>query len=175
MIAVDIVDSRLEFAKSVGATHTINSRNEDPVARIKEITGGGADYALDATGSKVVFRQMIDSMSLLGHAAIVGLAKPGTESPVDIGSSLLSGASVNFILEGDAVPQVLIPQLIALYEAGRFPFGRLVKTTTSRTSTRPSRTARAGSPSSRWSLFEHPARDRNGTLCLAQWKPSGLQ
>ncbi|KPI04018.1 Aryl-alcohol dehydrogenase [Actinobacteria bacterium OK074] len=127
VIAVDIVDSRLEFAKSLGATHTINSRNEDPVARIKEITGGGADYALDATGNKVVFRQMIDSMGLLGHAAIVGLAKPGTESPVDIGSSMLTGVGVTFVLEGDAVPQVLIPQLIALYEAGRFPFDRLIK------------------------------------------------
>ncbi|MET7453609.1 NAD(P)-dependent alcohol dehydrogenase [Streptomyces sp. NPDC005574] len=127
VIAVDIVDSRLEFAKSVGATHTINSGNEDPVARIKEITGGGADYALDATGNKVVFRQMIDSMGLLGHAAIVGLAKPGTESPIDIGSSMLTGASVSFVLEGDAVPQVLIPQLIALYEAGSFPFDKLIK------------------------------------------------
>ncbi|MET7724766.1 hypothetical protein [Streptomyces mirabilis] len=66
-------------------------------------------------------------MGLLGHAAIVGLAKPGTKAPVDIGSTILTGTSVTFVLEGDAVPQVLIPQLIALYEAGRFPFDRLIK------------------------------------------------
>lgn len=90
-------------------------------------------------------------MGLLGHAAIVGLAKPGTKAPVDIGSTILTGASVTFVLEGDAVPQVLIPQLIALYEAGRFPFDRLIKHTSSRTSTRPSKTARARSRSSRWS------------------------
>lgn len=127
VIAVDIVDSRLEFAKTVGATHTINSKNEDPVARIKEITGGGADFALDTTGNKFVFRQMVDSLGLLGHGALVGAAKPGTESPVDIGSSLLSGAKVSFVIEGDAVPQEFIPRLIAMHAAGKFPFDKLVK------------------------------------------------
>ncbi|MFE9806767.1 hypothetical protein [Streptomyces sp. NPDC005548] len=70
---------------------------------------------------------MRTSMGLLGHAAIVGLANSGTEAPVDIGSTILTGASVTFVLEGDAVPQVLIPQLIALYEADRFPFDKLIK------------------------------------------------
>jgi aryl-alcohol dehydrogenase len=127
VIAVDIIDSRLEFAKTVGATHTINSKNEDPVARIKEITGGGADYALDTTGNKFVFRQMVDSLGLLGHGALVGAAKLGTESPVDIGTSLLSGAKISFVVEGDSVPQEFIPRLIALHAAGRFPFDKLVK------------------------------------------------
>ena len=127
IIAVDIVDSRLEFAKTLGATHTINSKNEDAVARIREITGGGVNYALDTTGNKFVFAQMTKSLGVLGHGALVGAAAPGTESPIDIGSLLLSGLKISMVIEGDSVPQTFIPQLISLYEAGVFPFDKLVK------------------------------------------------
>ncbi len=127
IIAVDIIDSRLEFAKSLGATHTINSKNEDAVARIREITGGGANYALDTTGNKSVFTQMTNSLGTLGHGALVGAAAPGTESPIDIGNLLLSGLKISMVIEGDSVPQTFIPRLISLYEAGVFPFDKLVK------------------------------------------------
>ncbi|WP_104195473.1 NAD(P)-dependent alcohol dehydrogenase [Cryobacterium sp. M15] len=127
IIAVDIVDSRLEFAKTLGATHTVNSKNEDAVARIREITGGGVKYALDTTGNKFVFAQMTKSLGVLGHGALVGAAAPGTESPIDIGSLLLTGLKISMVIEGDSVPQTFIPQLISLYEAGVFPFDKLVK------------------------------------------------
>ena len=127
IIAIDIVDSRLEFAKTLGATHTINSRNEDAVARIREITGGGVNYALDTTGNKSVFTQMTNSLGILGHGALVGVAAPGTEAPIDIGSLLLSGLKISMVIEGDSVPQTFIPQLISLYNAGLFPFDKLVK------------------------------------------------
>ncbi|MBC7763655.1 MAG: NAD(P)-dependent alcohol dehydrogenase [Candidatus Saccharibacteria bacterium] len=127
IIAVDIVDSRLGFAKTLGATHTVNSKNEDAVARIREITGGGVNYALDTTGNKFVFTQMTKSLGVLGHGALVGAAAPGTESLIDIGSLLLSGLKISMVIEGDSVPQTFIPQLISLYEAGAFPFDKLVK------------------------------------------------
>jgi aryl-alcohol dehydrogenase len=127
IIAIDIVDSRLEFAKTLGATHTINSKSEDAVARIREITGGGVNYALDTTGNKFVFAQMTKSLGVLGHGALVGAAAPGTEAPIDIGSLLLSGLKISMVIEGDSVPQTFIPQLISLYEAGVFPFDKLVK------------------------------------------------
>ncbi|EPR76205.1 Alcohol dehydrogenase [Leifsonia rubra CMS 76R] len=127
IIAVDIVDSRLERAKELGATHTINSKTEDAVERVREITGGGANYAVDSTGNAVVFAQMTKSLATLGHGALVGAAAPGTESPFDIGSLLLSGITISTVIEGDSVPQTFIPKLISLYEAGRFPFDELVK------------------------------------------------
>ena len=127
IIAVDIVESRLEFAKTLGATHTINSKDEDAVARIREITGGGVNYALDTTGNKFVFAQMTKCLGVLGHGALVGAAAPGTEAPIDIGSLLLSGLKISMVIEGDSVPQTFIPQLISLYEAGVFPFDKLVK------------------------------------------------
>ncbi|MFC4223021.1 NAD(P)-dependent alcohol dehydrogenase [Lysinibacter cavernae] len=127
IIAVDIVDSRLEFAKTLGATHTINSKNEDAPARIKEITGGGVDYALDTTGNKFVFAQMLNSMGILGHAALVGAAALGTEASVDIGTLLMSGLTLSMVIEGDSVPQAFIPKLISLYNDGKFPFDKLIK------------------------------------------------
>ncbi|MFE5375796.1 NAD(P)-dependent alcohol dehydrogenase [Streptomyces mirabilis] len=127
VIAVDIVDSRLELAKELGATHVINSRSEDVVERIKAITDGGADYALDATGNRDVFRSMVDSLGSRGHAALVGLAPPGTEVAIDIGSIVLTGAKISMVIEGDMVPHTFIPRLVSLYQDGRFPFDKLIK------------------------------------------------
>lgn len=129
IIMVDIVPSRLEFAKELGATHVVNSREDDAVERIREITGGrGVSYALDTTGVPPVFSQMTKSLALRGHGALVGAAKLGTEAPFDIGTLLVSGITVSMVVEGDAVPREFIPKLISLYERGLFPFDKLVKT-----------------------------------------------
>ncbi|GAB2895694.1 NAD(P)-dependent alcohol dehydrogenase [Neomicrococcus lactis] len=127
IIMVDIVPERLEFAKTLGATHTVNSKEVDPVAAIKEITGGGVNYALDTTGVPPVFAQMINSLATRGHGALVGAAKLGTEAPFDIGTLLLSGIKVSMVIEGDAVPKEFIPRLISLHQQGLFPFDKLVK------------------------------------------------
>ncbi|UOQ57092.1 NAD(P)-dependent alcohol dehydrogenase [Leucobacter allii] len=128
IIMVDIVPSRLEFAKELGATHVVDSREVDPVEAIREITGGrGVQYALDTTGVPQVFAQMTKSLALRGHGVLVGAAKLGTEAPFDIGTLLTSGISISMVVEGDAVPREFIPKLIALHERGLFPFDRLVK------------------------------------------------
>ncbi|MGM7669714.1 NAD(P)-dependent alcohol dehydrogenase [Microbacterium sp. A93] len=128
VIMVDIVPERLEFAKELGATHTVNSQETDPVEAIKEITGGGVHYALDTTGVPPVFAQMTRSLATRGHGALVGAAKLGTEAPFDIGTLLLSGIKVSMVVEGDAIPQEFIPRLISLHANGKFPFDRLTKT-----------------------------------------------
>lgn len=127
IVMVDIVPSRLEFATELGATHTVNSKTEDAVARVKEITGGGANYALDSTGVPAVFSQMTKSLGIRGHGALVGAAKAGAEAAVDIGSLLITGITIQMVIEGDSVPRELIPRLISLYKAGLFPFDRLIK------------------------------------------------
>lgn len=129
IIMVDIVPSRLDFAKELGATHVVNSKETDPVEAIREITDGrGVSFALDTTGVPPVFSQMTKSLALRGHGALVGAAKLGIEAPFDIGTLLTSGINISMVVEGDAVPRKFIPKLISLHERGMFPFEKLVKT-----------------------------------------------
>lgn len=127
IIAVDVHDSRLNFAKELGATHVINGATEDVIARVQEITGGGANYALETTGVPAVFSTMTKSLAVRGHAAVVGAAALGTNANFDIGSLLPMGITVTMVVEGDSVPSSFIPQLVDLYEKGLFPFDKLIK------------------------------------------------
>ena len=129
VIVVDIVESRLEFARELGATHAVNSRDTNPVEAIRDITGGeGVNFALDSTGVKDVFPQMLASLATRGHGALVGAAPLGTEAPFNIGTLLLTGLKLSLVVEGDSVPQLYIPKLIRMYEKGDFPFDKLIRT-----------------------------------------------
>ncbi|GAA3669290.1 NAD(P)-dependent alcohol dehydrogenase [Microbacterium marinilacus] len=128
IVAVDVNDGRLALARELGATHTINGSSEDAVARILEITGGGVQTALDTTGNAAVFRQMVAALGVAGHAAALGAASAGSEGVIDLPTALSRGIRITWVVEGDAVPQLFIPELIALHRAGQFPYDRLVKT-----------------------------------------------
>ncbi|WP_119066476.1 NAD(P)-dependent alcohol dehydrogenase [Rubrobacter indicoceani] len=127
IIGVDIKPGRLELARELGATHVINGAEENSVERIKEITGGGANYSLETTASPAVFRQSVDCLTRLGTCGLIGAAAVGTEAKVDISTLLLFGHRIQGIIEGDAIPDVFIPRLLELYVQGRFPFDRLIK------------------------------------------------
>ena len=127
IIAADVVPSRLETAKELGATHVVNSREQDPVAAIKEITGGGADFSLEATGRPEVLRQAIEALASRGECGIVGAAPLGAEACFDINDVMIPGKTIRGIIEGESVPEIFIPQLVELHAQGRFPFDKLVK------------------------------------------------
>lgn len=127
IIAVDINPGRLALALELGATHAINGAEEDALERIREITGGGVRFALDTTAVPSVFSTMVDALAPAGHAGAIGAAQAGTIGGIDIGTALGRGVTVSFILEGDSVPQLFIPELIELWQAGAFPFDRLIK------------------------------------------------
>ncbi|MGT2924491.1 NAD(P)-dependent alcohol dehydrogenase [Streptococcus caviae] len=125
IIAVDIHDNRLALAKELGATHTINSQTEDIEERIKEITGGGAEYGLDSTGVPSVVRAALRALIPMGTLAVVGLTP---EMPIDIHAEIMSvSKSLIGVVEGDSVPQLFIPRLVSFYKQGRFPIDKLVK------------------------------------------------
>ncbi|MBR9883641.1 MAG: NAD(P)-dependent alcohol dehydrogenase [Oceanospirillales bacterium] len=127
IIAIDITPSRLALAKELGATHVINSLDMDPVAEIRRITAGGANYTLETSGVPAVLRQAIDSLSTRGTCAIVGAPPGGTEVAFDINAVMTQGKVIRGVIEGDSIPSVFIPQLLELYRAGRFPFDKLVR------------------------------------------------
>lgn len=128
LIAIDIVDARLELARSLGATHTINPKTEDVAARIAEITGGvGVTLSFDTTGNPQVARGALDAASAGGGTVLVcGAPPPGTEIPVDI-QGILPGKVLRGVTMGDAVAAELIPQLVALHAEGKLPLEKLQK------------------------------------------------
>ncbi len=126
IIAVDLHPDRLEMAKKLGATHTVNAKKDNPVEAIQGITGGGADYSLECVGNAIVMRQAHDSLRIGGVCGLVGAAPTGMEAGLDM-QTMLNGRTIKGIIEGDAVPDLFIPKLIELYSQRRFPFDRLIK------------------------------------------------
>lgn len=127
IIAVDVKPNRLELARELGATHTVDAAETDNVVEaVQEITGGGADYTVETTAVPEVLRQAIESLTLLGECGLIGASALGTEVTLDM-NSILFGRKVRGIIEGDSIPDIFIPRLIQLYEQDRFPFDRLVK------------------------------------------------
>ncbi|MDH6131104.1 aryl-alcohol dehydrogenase [Kitasatospora sp. MAA4] len=126
IVAVDLHDHRLELAQELGATHVCRADAPSLVADIVAATGGGADFAVDGVGLPRTARAAVDVLNIGGTAAVVGSAGAGQE--VSLGLSPLFGRTVKGVVEGDSVPALLIPQLIAFHRAGRFPFDRLIRT-----------------------------------------------
>ena len=126
IIAVDVQDARLQLALELGATHVVNPRLGDPVQAIQRTTGGGVDYCIEATGLPSVMAQSFDALSGTGTAIVLGVAPVGAKLSVDV-SALLNGKTIRGAIEGESIPDVFIPRLIALWKAGRFPFDKLVK------------------------------------------------
>jgi S-(hydroxymethyl)glutathione dehydrogenase/alcohol dehydrogenase len=83
IIAVDLLDNKLDYASSFGATDTINASRENAVERIRELTDGvGVDYAFDAIGDARVSRSCYDAVRRGGTAVVVGMAPTGTQIPI---------------------------------------------------------------------------------------------
>ncbi|MCX5835141.1 MAG: zinc-binding dehydrogenase, partial [Deltaproteobacteria bacterium] len=119
IIGVDIVRARLDLAQELGATHVIDNRRDDVAVRIRDITGSGVDYTMESTGDDKLYRLAVDVLNPKGTAAyLTGVSGPG---------SLPRGRRALSIIQGDAVPQIFIPKLIALSRKGLFPFDRLEK------------------------------------------------
>jgi aryl-alcohol dehydrogenase len=127
IVAIDRVPQRLDLAAQLGATHTVNAATEDVPARIRELTGGrGADYAVETTAVPAVLRMAVDALAARGAVAVVGAPPLGTEVALDV-QGLLPGKRVIGVTLGDAEPETLIPQMVALSRRGRLPLERLVK------------------------------------------------
>ncbi|WP_306368737.1 NAD(P)-dependent alcohol dehydrogenase [Nocardiopsis sp. CC223A] len=126
VIAVDVVPSRLELALELGATHTVDAAEEDPVAAISKITGGGADFTVECSGVPAVLRQSVDCLAVSGTVAVVGAPAFGTEVSLDV-NDLLQGRTVRGVIEGDSDPDTFVPHLVDLHRQGRLPFDRMVR------------------------------------------------
>jgi aryl-alcohol dehydrogenase len=123
VIAVDLHRHRLDLALELGATHVLEGTDPDLVARIHEITGGGANHAVDATGVPGVILSALASLRMTGTCGLIGVQ----QGELVLDPLALVGKTVVGILEGSAEPRQLIPRLIALWQAGDLPFDRLIE------------------------------------------------
>ena len=130
IIAVDIEDKKLEFAQQFGATHTINpSRDGDAVARIIELTGGGADYAFECIGRASTIEQCYNAIRKGGMAVVVGVAPLSDQ--VTLGAFMMPFTEkiLTGSMYGSARPRIDFPRLFGLYEANRLKLDELVTAT----------------------------------------------
>lgn len=105
IVAVDLVDAKLQMARELGATDIINSREvQDVVSVIKKVTGGGANYAVDCTGVVQVIEMMIECIGPRGTAATVGVSPAGKKIQIDPLAFLLENKSYIGVIEGDSTP-----------------------------------------------------------------------
>jgi aryl-alcohol dehydrogenase len=125
IVAVDLNPVRRELATELGATHVIDGADPDVAAQIQSIAKGGVSHALDTTAVPSVILGALTALRPLGFLGLVGAGAEPIELPQ---TALGSGRRMSFLLEGNSVPQIFIPQLIELWRTGRFPFDRLVKT-----------------------------------------------
>ena len=130
IIAVDVDDRKLEGAKRFGATHTINSTREDPVARIRELTGGhGADVVIDAVGLPATFEQAFYARDLAGTVVLVGVPRPDMRIDLPLLDVFGRGGAVKSSWYGDCLPGRDFPMLIDLYLQDRLDLGGFVSET----------------------------------------------
>lgn len=128
IIAIDRNLDRLALARELGATAALEAKAGEPLAeRILALTGSGVDYAIDTTANVAVIRSAATTLAPRGTLGLVGASAPGDEIAFDAVNVMSGGRVIRGIVEGSANPQALIPQLVALHLAGRFPFDRLVR------------------------------------------------
>ncbi len=127
VIAVDMDDEKLRWAREFGATDTVNATTEDVVARLRELTGGfGPDVVIDAVGRPETFRQAFDARDLAGTAVLVGVPNPTMTFEVPLIEVFGHGGAVKSSWYGDCLPERDFPLLIDLWQQGRFALDRFV-------------------------------------------------
>ncbi|HET8659280.1 MAG TPA: S-(hydroxymethyl)mycothiol dehydrogenase [Micromonosporaceae bacterium] len=130
VVAVDVDDRKLAWAREFGATHTINSRERDPVAAIRELTGGnGVDVAIDAVGLPEVFTQAFYARDHAGTAVLVGVPHPDATLTLPFIDLFSRGGAVKSSWYGDCLPERDFPTFVALFRQGRLPLDRFVSET----------------------------------------------
>ncbi|GAA1908982.1 S-(hydroxymethyl)mycothiol dehydrogenase [Nocardioides marmoribigeumensis] len=128
IIAVDLDDRKLEWARGLGATHTVNSKERDAVEAIQELTDGfGADVVIDAVGRPETWKQAFYARDLAGTVVLVGVPTPDMRIPdlplIDVFGR---GGALKSSWYGDCLPDRDFPMLVDLYQQGRLDLDAFV-------------------------------------------------
>ena len=132
LIVVDVNSEKLAFAKRFGATHVVNPNEVDAVQTIKDLTGGGCDYAIDAVGLPQTQEQILRSvragysgMNRGGTALLVGITPPDTKAILDT-SLFVGNRSFTRTSGGDCRPERDFPIFLRWYREGKLKLDELI-------------------------------------------------
>ncbi|MGA8791180.1 MAG: S-(hydroxymethyl)mycothiol dehydrogenase [Paenarthrobacter sp.] len=127
IIAVDIDAKKLERAKDLGATHTVDSSTGDPVEEIRALTGGfGADVVIDAVGRPETYKQAFYARDLAGTVVLVGVPTPEMTLELPLLDVFGRGGSLKSSWYGDCLPSRDFPMLVDLYKQGKLDLDAFV-------------------------------------------------
>jgi S-(hydroxymethyl)mycothiol dehydrogenase len=130
IIADDIDPRKLETAKKLGATHTVNSRESDPIEAVRELTGGfGADVVIEAVGRPETYKQAFYARDLAGTVVLVGVPTPEMKLELPLLDVFGRGGALKSSWYGDCLPSRDFPMLIDLHLQGRLDLGAFVTET----------------------------------------------
>ena len=130
IVAVDVDDRKLEWARRFGATHTVNASSEDPVSAVQSLTGGfGADVVIEAVGRPETYRQAFFSRDLAGTLVQVGVPDPSMTIELPLIELFGRGGALKSSWYGDCLPSRDFPMLIDLYLSGRLDLDGFVTET----------------------------------------------
>ncbi|QIS19992.1 S-(hydroxymethyl)mycothiol dehydrogenase [Nocardia terpenica] len=127
IIAIDRDDTKLAWARELGATHTVNGSEVDVVEAVRELTGGfGADVVIDAVGRPETWKQAFYARDLAGTVVLVGVPTPDMTLDMPLLDFFSRGGSLKSSWYGDCLPERDFPMLIDLYRQGRLPLEKFV-------------------------------------------------
>ncbi len=130
IIAVDVDERKLEWAREFGATHTVNPRDGDPVAKIKELTGGnGVNYSFEAVGRPETWEQALWCRDLAGTCIIIGVAGQNDTLNLPLAKFFDLGGRLGVSWYGDCLPTRDFPMLASWYEQGKLNLDKVVTRT----------------------------------------------
>jgi aryl-alcohol dehydrogenase len=127
IIGIDRIPERLALARELGATHVVDTAERDATEEIRRITGYGADFSVETTGVPALLREAVECLAPCGMCGSIGAAAIGTDVAIDMATLLTCGRGLKGIVEGDSVPQTLLPRLIELWSQGKFPVDRMME------------------------------------------------
>ncbi|SEC94823.1 S-(hydroxymethyl)mycothiol dehydrogenase [Rhodococcus koreensis] len=127
IIAIDRDEKKLEWAKDLGATHTVNGGEVDAVEAVRELTGGfGADVVIDAVGRPETWKQAFYARDLAGTVVLVGVPTPDMRLEMPLIDFFSRGGSLKSSWYGDCLPERDFPMLVDLFQQGRLPLEKFV-------------------------------------------------
>jgi S-(hydroxymethyl)glutathione dehydrogenase / alcohol dehydrogenase len=125
IIAIDTVASKLEIARELGATDTLNASNADPVQQVRELTGGGVHYSFEALGTKTTAEQAFGMLRPGGTATIIGMVPFGVKIELH-GYDFLRDRKLQGTSMGGNRFRVDMPRLLSLWRQGRLKLDHLI-------------------------------------------------